>query len=148
MSEESSETLAADFSGEGSTGASAQAIATGGSVDVEYLIGDQVVGQGGSFVFSAERPGEYRLVARASDGRGGLTGTSTFVDSLGFDEFPASPDPGLSEALVEETPGSIGSGGGGNRPPPPGGAMGRGGRSGGGMTAPSRGGGRSRGGRR
>lgn len=97
----------------------------GDAVEVEYRLGDRVVGQGTSYVFVADRPGNYRLVARAIDGRGGVTELERFVrvngvapgdDPFAFDAPPAAP--GDLEALA----GDVGSGGGfGGPPPPPGG---------------------------
>ncbi len=142
----------------------------GDPVDVEYRIGDRVVGQGTSYVFVADRPGEYRLIARAKDGRGGVTELERFVrvngvapgdDPFAFGAVPASP--GDLEARAGDAGGSGGGGSGFGGPPPPGGFGGApGGASGaapggnvgppsdgGGMGggAPRGGGGRGRGGR-
>ncbi|GEM_PF-3398908 len=100
----------------------------GDPVRVEYLVDGRVVGEGSSFVFIADRPGEVRLVARASDGRGGTTEVERFVrvagtlvgdDPLGFDEYPAAMTPEAVEALVEED--RSGEAFGPAPPPPPGG---------------------------
>jgi serine/threonine protein kinase len=79
----------------------------GDGVEVEYLLEGHVVGEGTSFVFRADRPGDFRLVARARDGRGGMVEAIRFVRVAGLvgntlDPFLESGARNQVESVSEE----------------------------------------------